>query len=135
MKTNTPPDDQDTIAMERSGPVSESINSRAPTKTIQSDLKLQPYKRTKSLLTATVLLQTALICAPAISRTMILNSGKTVVLKTVPVDPYDMFRGDYVALKYDISTANASGAIPNGTDVYIVLEPRGAYWERKSFPH
>ncbi len=32
-----------------------------------------------------------------------LSSGREVVLKTVPVDPRDIFRGEYVALRYDIS--------------------------------
>lgn len=32
-----------------------------------------------------------------------LRTGTEVVLKTVPVDPRDLFRGDYVTLSYDIS--------------------------------
>jgi len=30
--------------------------------------------------------------------------GKSVVLQTAPVDPRDIFRGDYVVLRYEIST-------------------------------
>jgi uncharacterized membrane-anchored protein len=33
-----------------------------------------------------------------------LQTGKEVLLKTVPVDPRDLFRGDYVILSYEIST-------------------------------
>lgn len=33
-----------------------------------------------------------------------LRTGTEVVLKTEPVDPRDLFRGDYVTLNYDIST-------------------------------
>ena len=33
-----------------------------------------------------------------------LRTGTEVVLKTMPVDPRDLFRGDYVALNYEIST-------------------------------
>ena len=33
-----------------------------------------------------------------------LRLGQTVVLQTVPVDPRDLFRGDYVILGYKIST-------------------------------
>lgn len=36
-----------------------------------------------------------------------LRTGKAVLLKTVPVDPRDLFRGDYVVLEYEISTINA----------------------------
>ena len=38
------------------------------------------------------------------SKQMTLLTGKEVLLKTVPVDPRDLFRGDYVVLRYDIST-------------------------------
>jgi len=33
-----------------------------------------------------------------------LRTGTEVVLKTMPVDPRDLFRGDYVVLNYEIST-------------------------------
>ncbi len=32
------------------------------------------------------------------------RTGEEVLLKTVPVDPRDLFRGDYVVLRYKIST-------------------------------
>ena len=61
-----------------------------------------------------------------------LASGKSVVLQTVPVDPRDIFRGDYVALRYEISTL---GDIPGlrtlkeGDKAYVRLEQRGDVWE------
>lgn len=33
-----------------------------------------------------------------------LRTGKEIILKTEPVDPRDLFRGDYVTLNYEIST-------------------------------
>ena len=36
-------------------------------------------------------------------RVSLLSSGQEVVLQTVPVDPRDLLRGDYVILRYDIS--------------------------------
>ena len=36
-----------------------------------------------------------------------LRTGREIVLKTVPVDPRDLFRGDYVTLRYDISRLQA----------------------------
>ena len=42
-----------------------------------------------------------------VSNEMIIRSGKEVLLKTVPVDPRDFMRGDYVILNYDISTPKA----------------------------
>lgn len=41
-------------------------------------------------------------------RAAILRSGTEVVLKTVPVDPRDLLRGDYVVLSYDVSRIPAS---------------------------
>lgn len=35
-----------------------------------------------------------------------LRTGQEVLLRTVPVDPRDLFRGDYVVLRYDISSLN-----------------------------
>ncbi|MDP2653452.1 MAG: GDYXXLXY domain-containing protein [Candidatus Omnitrophota bacterium] len=38
-----------------------------------------------------------------LSKESVLRSGQEVLLKTVPVDPRDLFRGDYVILRYEIS--------------------------------
>lgn len=48
-------------------------------------------------------LQTAALGYMVESRASILRNGKEVLLKTVPVDPRDLLRGDYVILSYDIS--------------------------------
>lgn len=47
--------------------------------------------------------QTAALGYMIESRASILRSGRDVLLKTVPVDPRDLLRGDYVILSYDIS--------------------------------
>ena len=67
-------------------------------------------------------------------------TGKTVVLRTVPVDPYDLFRGYSVRLNYDISRledlrhlsgwaelvrqnpGSTSYALANGSNFYVILE-------------
>lgn len=78
-------------------------------------------------------------------------TGKTVILQTAPVDPYDLLRGYYQVLSYDISTpetlktlpgwkelSNNQDNIPSGTAVYVILEqptlqptesPRPQAWE------
>ena len=57
-----------------------------------------------------------------------LRFGQTVVLETVPVDPRDLFRGDYVVLRYTISDlsgfANA-WEFHDGDTVYVHLEQKG----------
>ena len=58
--------------------------------------------------------------------------GKSVVLQTVPVDPRDIFRGDYVVLGYEISTlTNIPGlqTVKEGDKAYVRLEQRGDVWE------
>ncbi|MFY8038090.1 MAG: GDYXXLXY domain-containing protein [Bosea sp. (in: a-proteobacteria)] len=47
-----------------------------------------------------------LVLAMVIERAAILRDGATIRLATVPVDPRDLFRGDYVVLNYEISTIN-----------------------------
>ena len=59
-------------------------------------------------------------------------SGKTVVLQTVPVDPMDIFRGEYVQLRYTISTlSNIPGALTleYGDKAYVHLEQDGEVWK------
>jgi uncharacterized membrane-anchored protein len=62
-----------------------------------------------------------------------LQTGEVVTLKTAPVDPRDLFRGDYVILSYDISSLDL-GALPAdraafsaGDVVYVSLETRDGY--------
>ncbi|CAN7511970.1 GDYXXLXY domain-containing protein [Pararhizobium sp. LjRoot238] len=69
------------------------------------------------------LLQTAFLGYMIESRASILRNGVDVVLKTVPVDPRDLLRGDYVILAYDVSTIPAdkiAGGFPTeATDAQI----------------
>jgi uncharacterized membrane-anchored protein len=59
-------------------------------------------------------------------------TGETVLLKTTPVDPRDLLRGDEVQLQYDISTIDldrVAGDDQYGGAVYVELQ-RGddGYW-------
>ena len=49
-------------------------------------------------------LQTAVLGYMVESRASILRSGADIRLKTLPVDPRDLLRGDYVILSYPVST-------------------------------
>ncbi|URK87864.1 GDYXXLXY domain-containing protein [Rhizobium sp. RCAM05350] len=81
------------------------------------------------------LLQTAFLGYMIESRASILRNGVDVVLKTVPVDPRDLLRGDYVILAYDISIIPAdkvTGGFPTeATDaqmsVRLEKQPDG-FW-------
>lgn len=54
------------------------------------------------------LIQTAVLGYMVESRASILRNGVDVRLKTVPIDPRDLLRGDYVTLGYAISTIDRS---------------------------
>ncbi len=61
-----------------------------------------------------------------------LAAGKEVVLQTVPVDPMDLFRGDYVQLRYQISTiTNVPGinTLNFEDTIYVHLEQDGEVWK------
>ncbi len=62
-----------------------------------------------------------------------LSAGVSVLLKAEPVDPWDVFRGEYVALQYDISTVKSENLdiTQDGLvnkKVYVVLEKGDKYW-------
>lgn len=62
-----------------------------------------------------------------------LRTGREVVLQTMPVDPRDLFRGDYVILSYPAGTLDLA-TLPNdlqqpayGQTVYVVLATEGPH--------
>lgn len=67
-------------------------------------------------------------------RIALLNSATTVTLATEPVDPRDIFRGDYVILNYEISRLkpadlNAPADLKGNDTVYVTLAPQGEVWQ------
>lgn len=62
-----------------------------------------------------------------------LKTGEEVLLKTIPVDPRDLFRGDYVILSYDISRLNINefqtdaANFSENDKVYVALNKEGNY--------
>ena len=57
-----------------------------------------------------------------------LARGSDVRLRTVPVDPLDLFRGRYVTLRYEISRLRVFGRASVGDTVYVELRQRGDRW-------
>lgn len=71
-------------------------------------------------------------------------TGETVLLRTVPVDPRDLFRGEYVILSYEISRIPSEGisgqlgqvgVFEQGRTVYVSLVPEddGRHWRADRF--
>jgi uncharacterized membrane-anchored protein len=73
------------------------------------------------------LLLCGLILAIVVQRAAILRSGQEVRLEIVPVDPRDLFRGDYVILNYRIGTVNPppdpTKNFTRGQQVFVTLRP------------
>jgi len=74
-----------------------------------------------------VLLQVALLVGIIAYRQYWVATGERILLRTAPVDPRDIFRGDYVSLRYDISTLDldglgAKGSFKSNEKVYVLLE-------------
>jgi len=77
-----------------------------------------------ALFAAAALIQVALIAAMVIDRAGILRQGTEVTLQTRPVDPRDFLRGDYVRLRYDISTVrlDAAGTLNRARNVPVFVK-------------
>ena len=73
------------------------------------------------------LLLCALILAMIYPRAEILRNGQEVRLEIVPVDPRDLFRGDYVVLGYRIGTVDlpkdTTSSFTRGQKVFVTLRP------------
>jgi len=67
--------------------------------------------------------------------------GDKILLKTRPVDPWDMFRGDYVTLSYEISELDLKSVsagdekFKRNDTVYVVLKQQGKYRTARSVSH
>jgi uncharacterized membrane-anchored protein len=70
--------------------------------------------------------QTALLGWMVFDRISLLAHGREIVAEVVPVDPRDLFRGDYVVLSYRFSQTGDVDA-PEGTrqgdSLYVTMKP------------
>jgi uncharacterized membrane-anchored protein len=76
------------------------------------------------------LVQAGLLGWIVVDRALLLQHGKEVRLAVVPVDPHDLFRGDYVVLNYAISLMKSDevandGPFALGDTAYVSLGPDG----------
>jgi uncharacterized membrane-anchored protein len=59
-------------------------------------------------------------------------AGERILLETIPVDPRDMFRGDYVILSYKVSTPERwqwqESRYQKGETVFVTLRREGRFW-------
>ncbi len=93
-------------------------------------MRLPRTGRRGALYAALVLLQLVVLAAGVAQGERALRSGTEVRLQSVPVDPRDLLRGDYVILRYAVED---TGALPGpfmqeGDRVYLRLRPSGRLW-------
>lgn len=89
---------------------------------------------------AVVFLQVLFLCGLAASYYAIDVYGEEIVLETAPIDPRDIFYGDYVILNYEISTMARDQVEGNwedakGSIIYVVLQPQadGVYALKQAY--
>ena len=86
--------------------------------------------RNKILLSLAILAlaHTAVLAYMVVDRVRLLKSGREITLPIVPVDPRDLFRGEYVRLGYAVGTVPVrllEGPAPRENEAfYVVLEKK-----------
>lgn len=77
-----------------------------------------------AILGVVALLQLAAPGYMVFSQERVLRTGVSYRFKTAPVDPYDVFRGRYVALSFEINSApmDAPSSFIRGQKVYVAIE-------------
>lgn len=111
-------------------------SSKLSTPSLKSRQSIVPERLPIWRLVVPLVLQTGLILTIPAQAFYILMTGKTVVLQTIPLDPYDPLRGYSQTLNYDISQQETLRHLPGwkelvgknseylagGTKLYVVME-------------
>ena len=97
-------------------------------------------KRAKNIFLLIIVIQILSILGFSFSQEIILRTGQEVILETNPVDPRDVFRGEYINLRYEISTLSSKQCcfelfeqdqreeVDYGETIYVYLEPIEERW-------
>jgi uncharacterized membrane-anchored protein len=98
-------------------------------------------RRKQFVLTAGLIFQLVVLITMIVKPATTIMSGDTLLLRVVPVDPRDLFRGDYVILNYEFSRIPPAGVAglatteQQGQTIYVALEPDtdSRYWRAAQF--
>lgn len=87
-----------------------------------------------------IALQTAALLVMVGMKQYTLSTGTPIVLKTEPIDPRSLFRGDYVRLNYAISQLPidqlaGDRTFERGDTIYVLLRQGDEFWEAVSVHH
>jgi uncharacterized membrane-anchored protein len=75
------------------------------------------------------LAHTGVLAAMVVDRVQLLTSGREITLPIIPVDPRDLFRGEFVRLRYDIGRVPVrllEGPRPRPTAPFFVVLEKNA---------
>lgn len=95
---------------------------------------------TKLRIALIIAVQTLALFSIIAMRQWTLNTGTSIILETLPVDPRSLFSGDYVRLNYKISNLKVD-EISGDRDfkrhdcVYVLLKEGDPYWQPVSIHH
>ncbi len=86
------------------------------------------------LLAGVAVIQSAVLFNMVYQRDRLLKTGKEIVLPVQPLDPRDIFRGDYVTLGYDFNLLKKSNTETDpdfngfgpGSTAYVTIPPTPA---------
>lgn len=83
------------------------------------------------LLIVVALVQSAALFKMVYDKDRLLKAGREITMPVKPLDPRDLFRGDYVTLGYDVSTLNKSNTpgghvadLRAGSAAFVTLSPK-----------
>lgn len=96
-----------------------------------SEAMTLPKRTMWALLGLVALMQSAVLAYGVYARDQLLKHGREIVMQVTPVDPRDIFRGDYVILGFPMSPTTYSiakdGVLPEGlvqgAPVYVTMSP------------
>ena len=82
---------------------------------------------------AVIVIQSLVLGSMIYERASILRNGELVMLKTEPIDPRSLFRGDYVILNYEISSLSiedleGDNEFEERDPIFVAVERRDRFW-------
>lgn len=93
----------------------------------------------KAILIGAIVFQMIVLISMIAQSARPLMTGDTILLRVIPVDPRDLFRGDYVILAYDFTTQRPQGEFPFdetivGREIFVLLVPEDdcKHWRTES---
>jgi uncharacterized membrane-anchored protein len=95
---------------------------------------ISTHRRFVTFLTV-VALQVIVVAAATAREEYYRRSGEQIVVRTVPVDPFDLLRGQYVILSYAFENPPDyfRWSYVKGDTVYVVLRRQGKSWRRDGY--